>query len=215
MRPRSIKTFLFIFATLCVASNMICGAALQVTPPEGKEKLAVLPFMIDGLPPDQSRLLQQRFEERLRESQHFELLPDHLLRIALTEAGLERTDSCVSLPCLAQLGKVLNVQKIVHVRGMHAGQRYIVQIRLADVSDAKLLYDETINSTGEFNHLLAAAFSEQAGKIDKTFISTDTPWYYYASAVLVGAGLIYWLFSTWASTNSSESGTSPSTPTTQ
>jgi len=204
---------------LCILSAFlltgigICQAALGFEMRQDKEKLVVLPFAIEGIDSNQSRILQQHFEQKLRESQNFELLPEHLLRNALAEAGVERTDSCVSLACLAQLGKVLNVQKVVHVQGMHAGQRYIVQIRLVNASDAKLLYDESVTYSGEFNDVLADALAEHAGKIDDTYVSAGTPWYYYAAAVLIGGGIIYWLFSTWATSSSSESSDLPSTPT--
>ena len=96
---------------------------------------------------------------------------------------------------------------------MHAGQRYIVQIRLVNASDPKLLYDESVTYSGEFNNLLADATSEHARKIDKTYVSTGTPRYYHADAILVGGGIIYWIFSTWAASSSSESSSSPSMPT--
>ncbi len=207
--------------TLCILSAFlltgigICQAALRIEMREEKEKLVVLPFAIEGLTSDQCRILQQHFEQKLRESNNFKLLPEHLFRHALAQAGLQRIDSCVSLPCLAQLGNVLNVQKVVHVQGMHAGQRFALQIRLVNAADAKLLYDESVTYSGEFNNLLADAISEHARKIDKTYVSTGTPWYYYAAAVLVGGGIIYWIFSTWAASSSSESSGTPSSPTAQ
>ena len=206
---------LYVFFAFLLAGVGICQAALGIDPREDKEKLAVLPFAIEGLDSSQNRMLQQHFEQRIRESVNFELLPEHLFRNALAQVGLTRIDACVSLPCLAQLGNILHVQKVVHVQGLHAGQRYIMQIRLVNVSNAKLLYDEPITYSGEFNMLLADAIAEHTRNIDKTYVDTGTPWYYYAAAVLVGGGIIYWLFTTWASSSSSETGTSPSTPTAQ
>ena len=207
--------------TLCIslafllASIGVCQAAVGIDPRGDKEKLAVLPFAIEGLDSSQNRMLQQHFEQRLRESINYEPLAEHEFRNALAQAGLTRIDACTSLPCLAQLGNVLHVQKVVHVQGLHAGQRYIMQIRLVNVSNAKLLYDEPITYSGEFNMLLADAISEHARNIDKTYVTTETPWYYYAAGVLVGVGIIYWLFTTWASSSSSETGSFPSTPTAQ
>jgi hypothetical protein len=189
----------------------ICQAADRSEMREDKEKLVVLPFSIDGITSDQSRILKQRFEQTLQESGSFELLPEHLFKSSLAAVGLERIDSCTSLPCLAQLGKILNVQKVVHVKGMHAAQRYILQIRVVNVSDAKPLYDESLSYSGEFNSLLADALAEHAKRIDKTYVSTGTPWYYYAAAAIIVGGLIYWAFSTWATSIGSESGDSPST----
>jgi hypothetical protein len=210
----SLRSLCISFAFLITGIG-ICQAALGIGLREDKEKLVVLPFAIEGLDSSQNRMLQQHFEQRLRESINFEVLPERLFRNALAQAGISRIDACVSLPCLAQLGNVLNVQKVVHVQGLHAGQRYIMQIRLVNVSDAKLLYDEPITYSGEFNMLLAEAISEHARNIDKTYVASGTPWYYYAAGVLVGVGIIYWLFTTWASSGSSETSNSPSTPTVQ
>jgi hypothetical protein len=213
-RLLSPRTLCISFAFLLTGIG-VCQAALGIDLRDDKEKLAVLPFAIEGLDSSQNRMLQQHFEQRLRESLNFEPLPEHLFINALAQAGIRRIDACVSLPCLAQLGNVLHVQKVVYVQGMHAGQRYIIQIRLVNSSDAKLLYDEPLTYSGEFNNLLADAISEHARNIDKTYVSSGTPWYYYAAGILVGVGIIYWLFTTWASSSDSESGTSPSTPTVQ
>jgi hypothetical protein len=203
------------FFAILLACIGVYQTALGIGLREDKEKLAVLPFAIEGLDSSQNRMLQQHFEQRIRESVNFELLPEHLFRNTLAQAGIGRIDACVSLPCLAQLGNILNVQKIVYVQGMHAGQRYIIQIRLVNVADAKLLYDEPITYTGEFNMHLAEAISDHARNIDKTYVTSGTPWYYYAAGALVGVGIIYWLFTTWTSSSSSETGNSPSTPTAQ
>ena len=118
MNSRPTTRSLYAIAALLPAGIATCQATLRCEGREDKEKLVVLPFAIDGMTSDQNRILHQHFEQRLQESQNFELLPEHLFRNALAAAGLERIDSCTSLPCLAQLEKVLNVQKVVHVQGM-------------------------------------------------------------------------------------------------
>jgi len=179
-----------------------------------KERLAMLPFTVEGLSSQEGLQLQQRFTAALDEQDRFDILSGAAQRNALEQAGLRTLDSCNTLPCLAQLGKVLNVQKIVHVKGLHAGRHYILQIRLVDADDAKLLYDDTIDYSGDFGQPLSDAIADQAAKITRTYFSAGIPWYYVAAAVLVGVGGLYWLFSAWASSASSDSGNSSSTSTT-
>ena len=89
MNSQSHARALHIISTLLLASIGIYQAAVRSEVREDKEKLVVLPFAIEGPDSGQCRVLQQQFEQRLQESQNFELLPEHLLRNALTEEGLD------------------------------------------------------------------------------------------------------------------------------
>lgn len=80
-----------------------------------QERLVLLPFEIRGLTVNEGTQLNQKFGEFLGESGRFDVLPNNVLRNNLDLAGLASMDSCNTLPCLAQLGKVLNVTKVVHV----------------------------------------------------------------------------------------------------
>lgn len=213
MKPGLSSRVLCAFVPVFLSSIGICFASGRSAMAEDKERLAVLPFVIEGLSTSQNRQLQQQFELRFRESPHFDVLSESVIKNLLADAGLTSIDSCTSLPCIAQLGKVLNAEKVVHVQGMHAGQRYAIEIRLVNASDAKLLYNESISYSGEFNNLLADALGQHAEKIANTHVTTAAPWYYYAAAVLVGGGLIYWLFSTWTTSSGSDSDNSSSSST--
>jgi hypothetical protein len=202
------KITVLLSMSLALVSTGICQNA-------DKERLAVLPFTVEGLSSAEGLRLYQQFTVALVETNRFDVLSEAAQKNSLEQAGFQTVDSCNTLPCLAQLGKILNVQKIVHVKGLHAGRHYILQIRLVDADDAKLLYDDTIDYSGDFGQPLSDAFADQAAKIIKTYFSTGTPWYYYAAAVVVGVGAIYWLFATWASWDTSDSGSSGSPPSTK
>ena len=201
------KTTILLSLSLTLVTTGIC----QNT---DKERLAVLPFTVEGLSSEEVLRLHQRFTTALTETNRFDVLSEAAQKNALEQAGLQTIDSCNTLPCLAQLAKVLNVPKIVHVKGLHAGRHYILQIRLVDADDAKLLYDGTVDYSGDFGQPLSDAMADQASKMTKTYFSTGIPWYYVAAAVLVGVGGLYWLFATWASSSISDSGDSSTTTTT-
>jgi len=169
-----------------------------------RERLAILPFGIQGLSPEEGVQLRQNFAEALGESMRFNILPLVAMRSILEEAGLKKIDDCSTLPCLAQLGTILGVDKVASVTVAHLGQGFALHIQLVDASDASLQYDERVDYPGAFNNLLSVVMPEQGRKLGGAEFGTGTRWYVIAAAVLVGAGLIYWIYTTFASTSSTQ-----------
>jgi hypothetical protein len=177
--------------------------------------LALLPFEIRGLSENEGKQLKQRFGEILGESDRFDVMPDNVLRNSLNLAGLASIDSCNTLPCLAQLGKVLDVAKVVHVSVDQWRERFVMQIRLVRSSDAALLYAERVEFAGSYDGLLSTAIPEQARKLSAAYLDRKTSWYLIAAAVIVGVGLIYWIYASFASMNPDETGGPGPTPSPQ
>ena len=181
----------------------------------GQERLALLPFETRGFSSEDAIRLKQSFASGLAESKRFDVMPDNVLKNNLELSGLSKIDSCNTLPCLAQLGAVLNVEKIVHVSVDQWKDRYVLHIRLVGSSNGKLLYDERVDYAGEFSGFLSTVVPDQARKLSSAFLDRRPNWYLIAAAVIVGLGLIYWIYSTFASISSSETGSSNPTPTPQ
>jgi TolB-like protein len=175
--------------------------------------VVVLPFEIRGLSPEQGAQLRARFIEGLSESKHLDVLPDDVMKSMLAEANLHSIDSCNTLPCLAQLGKVLHVEDVIHVSVDRWEERYILLVRLVRSSDAALLYNERTDYTGELNNFMSVVTPEQGRKLGYAYLDKSPNWYLIAAAVLVGVGLIYWIYTTWAASSSSQTDNTP-TPTT-
>ena len=195
----SIRTI--ALSSLCIlfqTSVGICQYSTMSRSSADQERLVILPFETRGLSAEDGTLLKQRFTEALAESNRFDIMPDNVLRNDLEQAGLTKIDSCNTPPCLAQLGKILNVAKIVHVRVDRWEQRYILQIRLVSSSDGALLYNERVDFTGEFSTLLSDNVVEQGRRLGAAFLDKPTNWYLIAAAVLVGVGIIYYLFKNFA-----------------
>jgi TolB-like protein len=209
------KIMTFCVLTLFSTSLGICQNPQRVEPTGDERGVAVLPFEIRGLTPDQGMRLRVQFTEALAESKRFDILPDDAFKSLLANAGLTKIDSCNTVACLAQLGKILHVEKVVHVSADRWDQRYILHIRLVNAADGKLLYDERVDFTGAFDEFLSAVTPEQGRKLSHAFLDTGPNWYLIAACVLVGVGLIYWIYSTWASSDSSETGGTHSNPTPQ
>jgi TolB-like protein len=193
----------------------ICQNTQSVGATGDERGVAVLPFETRGLAPDEGMRLQERFSEALAESKRFEIMPDETMKSMLAHVGLTRVDSCNTVACIAQLGKILHVEKVVHVGADRWDQRYILHVRLVKAADGELLYDERIDFTGAFDDFLNGVTAEQGRKLSHAFLDTAPNWYLIAACVLVGVGAIYWILSTWALSSSSESGGIHSTPTAQ
>jgi len=206
------------FALLLSALPLSAGFSQTVPSPSSsgnEERLVLLPFEIRGASADDGLRLKEKFGEVLADSRRFDVVPDNVLRNNLELAGLGKIDSCNTLPCLAQLGKVLNAGKVVHVSVDQWKERFVIHIRLVRSLDAALLYDERVEYTGGFDNLLSIVVPEQARKLSAAYLDRKTNWYLIAAAVIAGIGLIYWIYTSFASASSSESDTGGSTPTTQ
>lgn len=177
-----------------------------------QERLLLLPFEVRGLAANEGSQLKQKFGEILGESGRFDVMQDHVLRNNLDLAGLANIDSCNTLPCLAQLGKVLDVAKVVHISLDQWRERYVMHIRLVRSSDATLLYAERVEFTGSYDELLSTVITEQARKLSAAYLDRRTSWYLIAAAVIVGIGLIYWIYSSFSPATPDNNGMPGPTP---
>jgi hypothetical protein len=206
------------FVLLLVALSH-SAARCQTTPPRSssgdEERVALLPFEIRGLSVDDGLLLRQKFGEILAESGRFDVMPDNVLRNNLNLAGLANIDSCNTLACLGQLGKVLKVEKVVHVTVDQWRERYVLQIRAVRSSDAALLYGERVDYAGQYNGLLSTVVPEQARKLSAAYLDRRPNWFLIAALVIIGVGLIYWLSLRLTPKSSREAEFPGSTPTPQ
>lgn len=195
---------LFLFLSLTLVTNGICQNATVSQSSGAAERVVVLPFETRGVSPDDGIRMKRKFAEVLAESKRFDVMPDNVLKNNLELSRLSKIDSCNTLPCLGQLGKVLNVEKIVHVSVDQWKDRYVLRIRVVGSSDAALLYDERVDYTGDFSSLLSTVVPEQARKLDSAFLDKKPNWYLIAAGVIVGVGLIYWIYSTFSAVSSTE-----------
>lgn len=194
--PMLRRLILLILLQLSLsASEYECAAGTDAD----TERLAVLPFELRGMSADNGLRLQQKFCEILAESKRFDVMPDNVLKDNLKRSGVSDMDTCNTQACLAQLGKILNVEKIVHISVDERKERYVLHVRLVRSSDAALLYDERVDYSGEFSNLLSTVAPEQAQKLNSAFLDKKPNWYLIAATLIVGIGLIWWIFSLFAS----------------
>jgi len=197
MIPRLILLVLFQVSAGISQKELAAGTSAN------REQLAVLPFEVRGLTTHQGFQLTHRFAEALGESMRFNILPATAVESAIEGSGVKDIDSCNSLPCVAQWGKVLGAEKVVRVGVTLREQRYVVHIQLVRSSDAALLYDERVDHSGDFETLSTVVVPEQGRKLSAAFLDKKPSWVIIGAAMLVGVGLIFWLFTTFGSMESS------------
>ena len=177
----------FFALTLALSGTGFCQEA-------ARERVAVLPFTLQSVSPEEGVQLSQRFTAVVAESKRFSVLPAATLQKVLEEHKHKSNDSCDSPLCLGQLGRELGVEKIVHVRVVHREGLYVLFIRLVNVEGASLLYSERIDYHGEFDALLSEVIPEQALKLAKAHLDANTPW--VPAMILFAAclGTTFWIY---------------------
>jgi hypothetical protein len=150
-----------------------------------RERLAILPFTLHGLSSEEGSQLRQRFADALGEADRFQ--------VSLTDS-LKGMVGSSDPQFLANAGKLISVQKVVHVDAVRREKLYVLRIRLVNVNDAALLYAERIDYTGEYASFLSDVIPEQARKLSEAHLDAKTPW--AKAAFLFGAtlGAILWIF---------------------
>jgi hypothetical protein len=109
-------------------------------------------------------------------------------------SGTKKFERCDTPLCIAELGKVLGVDKVIHAQATRRDEHFMLHIRLVNVSDAKLLYDERVDYSGDFGILLSEVAVQQAQKLCAAKLDIGTQWYIIAANIFLGVGAIYWIF---------------------
>lgn len=191
---------------LVVQARELPGAQLG-----DKEKVALLPFEQKGLSNEETALLTKKFAELLQSSGKFEVMPhDEMLRL-IAEADFN-LETCTYSYCLADAGKVLGVQKVMHGSITRRGKLYTLHLRLIDVRNAQIVLDRKPEHSGEFDQLVSEMLPEEARAASEYSLVPDTKWYVVAAAIVVTVGAIYSIYRAFNKTAASEAtGDGPST----
>ncbi|MDP2885195.1 MAG: hypothetical protein Q8P51_09280 [Ignavibacteria bacterium] len=161
----------------------------------GQEVVAVLPFDLRGISVEDGVHLAEKFEQVLAaETSRFSILHPDTMKAIFVEAGIKNLEGCDYTYCLADMGKILGVQKVVHVSASRRGKLYVLNVRLVNVADASLLYAERVDFSGDLSVLTSEVIPEQARKLGGARLDSGARWYYVAAAILLGVGVIYWIY---------------------
>ncbi len=214
-----MKTLHVRFATyslLWVSTAFMLASAQTIVDSKGGvlDKLAVVPFEVKGLSKEEALLLTERFAAALAESKRFEIMSQEEMNVLLKDSQFKNLEGCNYSLCLSDIGKVLGVQKVVHGSIGRRGKLYTLRIRMIEVANADIIYDERSEHSGEFDALASEAIPMQARNLGETKFESGGRWYVIGAAVLVTAGVIYTIYKAFNKNPSSEEagGGNPPTP---
>jgi TolB-like protein len=152
---------------------------------EERLKIAVLDFNnTGGLSQQESNTLANRLRSMLVQQRNLIVLERGKMEDILSEQGFQQT-GCTSTECAVEVGKLLNVQKMVSGSVGKIGETYTIDIVLIDVSTAQINKSFMRNHKGAVDGLLEvmqsisdqiAGFGTKKEEIKKYVISiTSSP----------------------------------------
>lgn len=201
--PRT-STFILLLVALSATSGTAQPAAVGNSPGD-QERVALLPVDNHGFSSAEIALLSQGFADGLAESRRFHVMTDTILRSGLDQVRRAGLESCKTIVCLANIGKVLNAEKVVYIRAERWDQRYMLHIRMVRSSDAALLYDERVDFSGDIRAFSTSTSVEQGRKLASAFLDRKPNWILLCAVLIAGVGVICWLFAGFLSGNKSGS----------
>jgi TolB-like protein len=170
-----------------------------------REKIALLPFEQKGLSQEETALLPKRFGELLQSTGTFEVMrQDEMLRL-FAEADFKDLETCTYSYCLADAGKILGVQKVMHGSITRRGNLYSLRLRMVDVRNAEIVLDRKSEFSGNFDRMVSSLLPGEAKAAGEYESESGSQWYIVTAAVLVTVAAIYWIYKSFDKTGSSES----------
>jgi len=190
----NLRTHIVLFALLSVAASAAFAWTSNPNLPDVPTKVALLPFEIHGLAPEEGQQLTRIFRETLARSKAFDIMHPDTMMSLFAQAEVTNLETCNYSYCLADLGKILGVQKVIHANVTRRGKLYTLRVRLVNSADAAIVYDERVEHSGEYSALASDVVPGEANRLAETRLETGTRWYVIAAAVIIGVGAIYWIY---------------------
>ena len=121
---------------------------------DGKLRIAVIDLNhTGGLSQEEAITLTNRLRSRLVITNAFTVLERGQMEVILKEQGFQNT-GCTSTECAVEMGKLLNVQRIVSGSIGQVGKIYTVDISLIDIQTAKIEDSFIFDHSGEIGGLV-------------------------------------------------------------
>ena len=198
-------------AILGFSSAAFATAGIQNNP---AEKIAVLPFREKDVSREQAELAREKFVEILQSLSLYEVLKRKEMDSVLTDANVADLQTCDYSLCLADIGKVLGVKKILFASISRRGRLYALKVRVINVENADIVYDDQRDYSGEITDFLSTTIPDAARQFGERKLQSGTPWYVVTAAAVLFVGVVYMLYKSFDqnSTVEGSTGTGPPIP---
>lgn len=188
---RIISAFLAVSLIAELPLVEIAVASQDPSPPV----VAVMPFETHGLSEDESGLLRTEFLKELRSSGRFSVMSDDSMWSILKEANMTNLEQCTYSHCIAEVGKVLGVERVYHFSATRRGKLYTMRARVISSSTSDILLDRAKEHSGEFEPLLTSAIPDMVREMQEAKPSQwqKYKWYVVGGVVLALGTAIYFI----------------------
>ena len=142
-----IKKYLILSITLLLLLFLFNTFTIAEEQKDDKINIAIMDFKANGMSATESAAFSEIIRDDFINSKHFKVLPRENMDNLLQEQALQQT-GCTSEECAIQLGKILNVKKMIVGSISYAFESYIVILKVVDVEKgvADCSIKETVKS---------------------------------------------------------------------
>lgn len=177
---------LIVYTFISLASPLVQKAPWKVT---------VVPMSAVGFSPEDSLALLQQVRNQLATSKLVELMPEEEMMRLLRDAQFQDIRECTYSHCLADLGKIVGVDRVLQTIFVRRGKLYSFRLRVINAKDAEILFDETVEHSGEYQPFFTSVVPDLVTKATEPTIESRSSWkWYYIGAAVLGFGaMVYYL----------------------
>lgn len=187
-----------IMRTTAICLLAIFGHIAEAQPRATKVNVAVLDFdSRAGISKDEAASLSDIFSAELVNTGVFTVVERNRLKAVLEEQGLQQSEACSKIECAVEVGKVLNVSRMVAGTIGKVGRIYTVAIQMINVETAQVVIHKSRQHSGDIEELASTVMGEMSAEIasevsgrniQATPRTTGTSWLWYAGGVAVIGG---------------------------
>ena len=122
---------------------------------QGSEKttIAVIDFEGKGISAVEASILANRLQSELVNTQAFLVIERGQMQSVLDEVGFQQS-GCTSSECMVEIGRILNVQRMIGGSVGKFGNVYTLDLRMIDVGTAQIVETVTEDHEGKMTDLL-------------------------------------------------------------
>lgn len=180
--------------------SIVAPAVLSQQKPTKKLNVAVLDFEDrGGVTKQDAASLSDVFQGKIIETNEFIVVDRNRIKAILNEQGFQQSEACSQVECVAEVGKILRVEKMFVGTIGKVGKIFTVNIQLVDVATAQIVQNKSRTTDGSIEELLTDIIPDLAGemaselagkKIEVSKSSGGGTWLWYVGGiVLAGAGV--------------------------
>jgi len=116
-------------------------------PPDPRTSLAVYPIKAAGAGPELATAMSALLAAKLTPSTKLRVIEEAMLKTVMDRQGLNASDACDDTSCQVDIGKLVKAQKLVTGDLSKFGPKYILSLKVVDISTGVNEFNAEVKST--------------------------------------------------------------------